>query len=162
MPPPSPRRCAPTASSTPSPIASSVATSCASRCSRPSSPTTSPHSPTPSTTSPRRFGRRSEATERDREPESRDHRRHHHPGLSPQAPIDRRTEVRHVGVQLSAQRVDLQIENLSGDQIAPATGRAVHEDRRLLHTERVFKLTSQSYPGFFDRHLASFEVWEPR
>ena len=40
-PPPSPRRCAPTASSTSSRTASSAATSCASACSRRSSPTTS-------------------------------------------------------------------------------------------------------------------------
>ena len=47
----SPRRCAPTASSTPSPTASWAATSCASRCSRPSTRTTSARSRPASTTS---------------------------------------------------------------------------------------------------------------
>src|SRR4029079_19478035 len=49
------------------------------------------------------------------------------------------------GAQVVCEYVDLQIEGLVRNQVAPATGRAVHQDRRLLHTERVLQLTPRSW-----------------
>ena len=84
----------------------------------------------------------------ERERQAGDERRRGDPGLGAQPPVD-------PGDQLVSKRVDLQIECLVGDEVAPTARRPIHQDRSSFHAVGLFELTAQPCADVFDAMVAS-------